>query len=108
MTSHYLPPLLVLIAVIATVANHRTSASPVRGAEMRRQDNERLNLKEMTAIEIVRQVAKDHPDVVEHIIREVADRVGGVKGDMYYRELMMELETPTDGSGCQACQVWDT
>jgi len=91
--------------MLIVVATHGATGSPVPGAQTRLQRNEKYNLREMTTMQIIRQVARDHPDVVAHIIREVADRVGGVEGDIYHRQLTTELENPTDGSGCNACQV---
>lgn len=104
MTSRYLPFLLVVVVIFAAFSPHETNAGLVRGTRTRSQRNTgKLDLREMTIMEMVRQVTKDHPDVARHIIREVTDRVGGAEGDMFYRQLMDELDTPTDGSGCNTC-----
>lgn len=101
----HLPALFIaaIIAVCRSDASFLETAQrqqPAAAAAAAKQ----LSLNEMTAMEIVRQVAREHPRVAARVLDELRAKMGDA-GIAQTRAVITELETPTDGSGCGLCTV---
>ena len=68
-------------------------------------NDRRLSLHEMTAMEVVRKFAREHPGVATHILGQIVMKGGEKETVKLAQNILAELESPTDGSGCNLCQV---